>query len=58
MEKNFYYEGTVTLRNVSDREEALDMLKKAIRDLEAPGRRSKGQNDDLKEAQELLASWG
>jgi tetratricopeptide (TPR) repeat protein len=58
MEKNFYYEGTVTLRNVSDREEALDMLKKAIRDLEALGRRSKGQNDDLKEAQELLASWG
>jgi tetratricopeptide (TPR) repeat protein len=58
MEKNFYYEGTVTLRSMSDREEALEVLKKGIRDLEALGRRTKSQNDDLKEARELLASWG
>jgi tetratricopeptide (TPR) repeat protein len=58
MEKNFYYEGVVTLRNVSDREEALEILKKAIRELESLRSRTRGQNDDLAEARELLSSWG
>jgi tetratricopeptide (TPR) repeat protein len=57
MEKNFYYEGTLTVENVTDREEARDILTRAIRQLESLGSRTEAQNDDLKEAQELLAEW-
>jgi tetratricopeptide (TPR) repeat protein len=57
MEKNSYYEGTISIANVSDREEALDILTRNIRTLESLGRRSEAQNDDLKEARELLAEW-
>ena len=57
MEKNFYYEGTLTIGNVSDREEALDILTSTVRQLEALGRRTEEQKDDLKEAKELLAEW-
>ena len=57
MEKNFYYEGTVALKSVSDREDALEILTRTVRELESLGRRTAGQEDDLKEARELLASW-
>jgi len=57
MEKNSYYEAGVTLRNLSDREEALEMLERTIRELESLRRRTDGQNDDLDEARELLAEW-
>ena len=49
--------GTVTLPNVSDREEALEVLRRTIRQLESLGRRTDGQNDDLQEARELLEEW-
>jgi len=57
MEKNFYYEAVVSLRDVSDREEARDMINWVIRELEGLSERTDSQNDDLKEAREVLASW-
>jgi tetratricopeptide (TPR) repeat protein len=57
MEKNSYYEATVALKNLSDREEALELLTRVVRDLESMSRRTDGQNDDLEEAKELIAEW-
>ena len=34
-EKNFYYEGTIDLKKVSDREEAVELLRWVIKELEA-----------------------
>ncbi|MBN1837161.1 MAG: hypothetical protein JW820_14995 [Spirochaetales bacterium] len=57
MEKNSYYEATVTLKNQSDRDEAMELLTATIRELESLGRRTDGQEDDLGKAKELLAEW-
>ncbi len=57
MEKNFYYEASVTLKNMSDREEALELINWVIRKLRAIPNRSGSQDDDLKEAEEVLESW-
>jgi tetratricopeptide (TPR) repeat protein len=57
MEKNFHYEGTLTLKNASDREEALELLRRTVRQLESLQRRTDGQNDDLAKARELLEEW-
>lgn len=57
MEKNFYYEGAVSLRNISDREEAVELINRVIRELRAVPNRSGSQDDDLKEAEEVLESW-
>jgi tetratricopeptide (TPR) repeat protein len=57
MEKNFYYEAVVSLKEISDREEALGMIDRVIGELEKIGDRTDSQNDDLMEARELLASW-
>ena len=57
MEKNFYYEASVTLKNMSDREEALELINWVIRELRAISDRSGSQDDDLKEAEEVLESW-
>jgi tetratricopeptide (TPR) repeat protein len=57
MEKNFYYEAVVSLKDMSDREEALEMIKWVIRELEGIAGRTDGQNDDLQEAGEVLESW-
>jgi len=57
MEKNFHYEASVTLKNMSDREEALELINWVIRELEGMSNRSGSQDDDLKEAEEVLESW-
>jgi tetratricopeptide (TPR) repeat protein len=57
MEKNFYYEAIVSLKDMSDREEALEMIKWVIRELEGSASRTDSQNDDLQEAREVLESW-
>jgi tetratricopeptide (TPR) repeat protein len=57
MEKNFYYEVAVTLKDVSDRQEALELVSWAAQQLQDLPQRTRSQKDDLKEAQELLAAW-
>jgi tetratricopeptide (TPR) repeat protein len=57
MEKNFYYEATVSLREISDREEARELAAWALSQMQALPQRTRSQEDDLKEAQELLAGW-
>jgi tetratricopeptide (TPR) repeat protein len=57
MEKNFYYEAAVSLKNMSDREEALEMINWVIRELQGLSGRTDSQNDDLQEARELFESW-
>jgi len=57
MEKNFHYEASVTLKNMSDQEEALELINWVIRELEGMSNRSGSQDDDLKEAEEVLESW-
>ena len=57
MEKNFYYEAAVTLEGASDREEALELINWVIRELKGLSGRTDSQEDDLKEAEEVLASW-
>jgi tetratricopeptide (TPR) repeat protein len=57
MEKNFYYEAAVTLKDISDREEALELINWAIGELKGLSGRTDSQDDDLKEAEEVLESW-
>jgi tetratricopeptide (TPR) repeat protein len=57
MEKNFHYEASLTLKNMSDREEALELINWVIRELEGMSNRNGSQDDDLKEAKEVLESW-
>ena len=57
MEKNFYYEAVVSLKEMSDREEALEMIKWVVRELQGISNRTDSQDDDLKEALEVLGSW-
>jgi tetratricopeptide (TPR) repeat protein len=57
MEKNFYYEAAVTLEDTSDREEALELINWVIRELQNLSERTDSQDDDLKEAREVLESW-
>jgi len=57
MEKNFYYEAAVSLQPMSDREEARQLLGWVIAQLEKIPNRDDGQEDDLKEAREVQASW-
>ncbi len=52
-----FYEGTVSLENRSDRQEALAIAERTARQLEALPARSGAQDDDLQELRELLASW-
>jgi len=57
MEKNFYYEATVSLKDMSDREEALELINWVIQELQNLPERTDSQDDDLKEAREVLESW-
>jgi tetratricopeptide (TPR) repeat protein len=57
MEKNFYYEAVVSLKDMSDREEARKLINWVIRELQGLTGRTDSQNDDLKEAREVLESW-
>lgn len=55
LERGFFYEGTVDIPNLSDREEAEQLLRRMIGLLNAIDDRSDGQNRQLAEAEELLA---
>jgi tetratricopeptide (TPR) repeat protein len=57
LEKAFYYEGEIELKNLTDKEEAKAMLQWAIAELEKIPSRKPGQNDDLKEARDVLKGW-
>ena len=57
MEKNSYYEGTLTLKDMPDRQEARELVAFAVAQLEGLPARTKGQEDDLKKARDLAASW-
>jgi tetratricopeptide (TPR) repeat protein len=57
MEKNCYYEGTLTLKDQSDREEARELLAWTVGELKALPSRTQGEQDDLKEALEVQAGW-
>jgi len=57
MERSFYYEGGVELKNVSDKEEAKAMLQWTIAELAKMSNRKPGDDDDLKEAREVLKGW-
>jgi tetratricopeptide (TPR) repeat protein len=57
MEKNFYYEAAVSLKDMSDREEAIELISWVIRELQGLSGRTGSQDDDLKEAREVLDSW-
>lgn len=55
--RGFYYESTVTLASMSDREEARALVQKAIAGLESLSRRKLSEEDDLKEARGTLAGF-
>lgn len=57
VEQQYFYEGNVTLKNMSDREEARDLLRFVIRELEAKADRTAGNNGDLQEARKKLAEY-
>ncbi len=57
LEKACFYEGTVPLEPVSDRQEALEMMRRAIGEMEALPGRTHRQEKDLKEARDLLRQW-
>jgi tetratricopeptide (TPR) repeat protein len=57
MEKNSYYEGTLTLKDLSDREEARQLVAWTVGQLQALPRRTQGEEDDLQEALEVQAGW-
>ncbi|MQY76741.1 MAG: tetratricopeptide repeat protein, partial [Spirochaeta sp.] len=53
LEKNFYYEGTIELKQVTDRIEASLLLSWAVKELESVSEPTKQHDRDLKEAKEL-----
>jgi len=57
LSKNFFFEGTLSLKNISDKEEALELLNTVIKELQGISNRNKDQNDNLEEALELKANW-
>ncbi len=57
LKKSFYYEGIVSLKDMSDREEAIEMIKWVISKLESLPDKTVSKLDDLKESKELLAKW-
>jgi tetratricopeptide (TPR) repeat protein len=57
MEKNCYYESTLTLKSLSDREEARELVAWTVGELQALPRRTQSEEDDLQEALEVQAGW-
>lgn len=57
LEKNCYYEGSLSLKDQSDREEAREQLDWTIGELQGLPRRTPGEEEDLQEALELQAGW-
>jgi hypothetical protein len=54
LDRGFAYEGTVTLKPVSDREEARNLAQWAVAELEKLPARTAGQEEDLRKAREVL----
>ncbi len=57
LEKSGYFEGTLTLENVSDRDEAKKIVNGIIQELEGMASRNKTENDNLKDAKDLVKTW-
>jgi len=57
VEKNFYYEGSVSTPNLSDKQEAVALVQTVVDTLQAVADRTAAQNRDLKNAQDDLSSW-
>ena len=57
LEKGSAYEGTLTLKAVSDRDEAREIVSWIIAELSNNLNRTAGQSDDLQEARDTLAEW-
>jgi tetratricopeptide (TPR) repeat protein len=57
LERSFAYEGTVTLKDMSDRAEAKELVQWAISELEKIQTRTAGQKEDLQKARDVLAGW-
>jgi tetratricopeptide (TPR) repeat protein len=57
MEKNCYYEGSLPLKDLSDRDEAREMLAWTVGQLQAIPRRTQREQDDLQEALEVQSGW-
>ncbi len=56
-EKSFYYEGVVDIKSISDRQEAIELVKWTIKQLESIPNKKRSQLKDLKKAKEALAKW-
>jgi hypothetical protein len=57
VEKQYFYEGTIVIKNLSDRDEARELLRKVASELEANQNRTGGYEADLKEARQKLAEY-
>ncbi len=57
IERAFNYEGTISLPDGSDRDEAMDIINWVISEIQALDSPTQGQLDDLAEAEELLDDW-
>jgi tetratricopeptide (TPR) repeat protein len=57
VEKHFFYEGTITIKNMSDRDEAREIIQKVIAELESVTNRTVGQEKDLNKAREVFATF-
>jgi hypothetical protein len=57
LDKGSYYEATVTLKDVSDREEAKSLVQWVVSQLEGMGELTAGQKKDLQKAKEVLKGW-
>lgn len=57
IERAFAYEGTVSLADGSDRDEAMDIIDWVISEIQGRDSPTQGQLDDLAEAEELRDDW-
>jgi hypothetical protein len=57
LDKGTYYEASVTLQNVSDREEAKALVQGVVGELENLGSLTAAQEKDLQKAKDVLKGW-
>jgi hypothetical protein len=57
LEKGSAYEGTLTLKAMSDRDEAREIANWIIAEMSKMASRNAGQEDDLQETRDTLAEW-
>ncbi len=58
LERSFYYEASIPLVEIADRDEALELARWVVSELEATPERLPEDEDDLQEVRDLLADWG